>query len=353
MKEQMKVIAYTGQYGNEIVTTLQAQRLGLKTVYSCHKPGQRCEMYKTHRKQTHYFAYKNIADREGKTAPETLTHTLCKQVIAELAAQNIQTKLKFFNRYGSYSGRAEEEIVFDGGEVEQRIDVNGHTYIIDAFCRFTQPSAATSLFSLEQQWNGRIAFEIYHTAKLTAGSPKCRDLEAAGIPVIQIATGDPESILYLDEDAIAQMEEHDADRVIAAHLNKLRNIFRKSIGGVVYNNPKSAVFAEAEKLSAKLDAARRELETRRETEISKAEKMLQLDKELIIEKQNHFKIVKAYNELSLKLADISDKNNRLKDQIERITNENSRLHAKVEFSEKLFTPIFCLAVIDYPVHIVV
>lgn len=330
MKDQMKVIAYTGQYGNEIVTTLQAQRLGLKTVYSCHKPGERLEMYKTHRKQTHYFAYKSTTTHEGKTAPETLTHTLCKQIIAELANQNIQTKLKFFNKFGPYLCRADEEIVFNGGDIEQRINVNGHTYIIDALCRFTQPSAETSLFSLEQQWGGQIAFEIYHTSKLTADSPKCRDLEAAGIPIIQIATGDPQSALYLDEAAIAQMDERDADYAITVHLNKLRHIFRKSIGGVVYNNPKSAVFSEAEKLSAKLDAAQREVEAWREKEIPKAEKMLQLGKELTTTKQSHFQIAEAYNELTLKIADVSDENNRLKDQIEKITNENAQLRVEIE-----------------------
>ena len=85
MKEPMKVIAYTDQHNNETVTALQAQMLGLDVVYSCHKPGERLEMYKTRRKQTHYFAYKSTTTHEGKTAPETLTHTLCKQIIAELA----------------------------------------------------------------------------------------------------------------------------------------------------------------------------------------------------------------------------------------------------------------------------
>lgn len=332
MKEPMKVIAYTGQHSNEIVTALQAQMLGLNVVYSCHKPGERLEMYKTRRKQTHYFAYKSTTTHEGKTAPETLTHTLCKQIIAELANQNIQTKLKFFNKFGPYLGRADEEIVFNGGDIEQRINVNGHTYIIDALCRFSQPLAETSLFSLEQQWGGQIAFEIYHTSKLTADSPKCRDLEAAGIPIIQIATGDPLSALYLDEAAIAQMDERDADYAITAHLNKLRHIFRKSIGGVVYNNPKSAVFSEAEKLSAKLDAAQREVETWRETEMPKVEQLLKLGKELIIEKQDHAKIGEAYNELTLKMANVSDENNRLKDQIEKITNENTQLRAEIEKS---------------------
>ena len=332
MKEPMKVIAYTGQYNNETVTALQAQMLGLDVVYSCHKPGERLEMYKTRRKQTHYFAYKSTTTHEGKTSPETLTHTLCKQVIAKLATDKIKTKLKFFNIYGPYFGRADEEIVFEGGDVEQRINVNGHTDIIDALCSFSQPSAKTSLFSLEQQWGGQIAFEIYHTSKLTADSPKCRDLEAAGIPVIQIATGDPKSALYLDEAAIAQMNERDADYAITVHLNKLRNIFRKSIGGVVYNNPKSAVFAEAEKLSAKLDAAQREVETWRETEMPKAEKLVQFAKELITEKQRHAKTGEAYNELTLKMANVSDENNRLKDQIEKITNENTQLRAEIEKS---------------------
>lgn len=328
----MKVIAYTGQHNNEIVTALQAQMRRLNVFYSCHKPGERLEMYKTHRNQTHYFAYKSTCKHAGKTAPETLTHTLCKQIIAELAAQGIQTKLKFFNKYGPYSGRPDEDIVFDGGDVEQRVNANGHIYVIDALCRFTQPSAKSSLFSLEQQWDGQIAFEIYHTSKLTTDSPKCRDLEAAGIPIIQIATGDPQSVLYLDEEAIAKMGERDANDAITAHLNKLRHIFRKSIGGVVYNNPKSSIFAEAEKLSAKLDAAQREVETWRKTEIPKAEKMLQLGKELIIEKQSHYKSAKAYSELSIKMAEVSDENNRLKDRVEKITKEYSQLRAEIEQS---------------------
>lgn len=330
MKEPMKVIAYTDQHNNETVTALQAQMLGLDVVYSCHKPGERLEMYKTRRKQTHYFAYKSTTTHEGKTAPETLTHTLCKQIIAELAHQNIQTKLKFFNKFGPYLGRADEEIVFNGGDIEQRINVNGHTYIIDALCRFIQPAAPTALFSLERQWGGRLAFEIYHTSKLTAGSPKCRDLEAVGIPVIQIATGNPDSALYLDETVIAQMGEQDADRAISEHLDKLRRIFRKSIGGVVYNNPKSAVFTEAEKLYGEWDTARRELESMREIADWKNEEVRNLEEKLAEHEAKIRHVEAEYHNLTEKMMELAGQNNLLKEKAEQITKENRRLKTEAE-----------------------
>ncbi|WP_373741604.1 hypothetical protein [Neisseria sp.] len=326
----MKVIAYTGQYGNEIVTPLQAQMRKLSTVYSCHKPGERLEMHKTRRGQTHYFAYKGVANRTGDTAPETLTHTLCKQVIAELAASKVQTRLRFFNRYGPYSGKADEEIVFDGGDVEQRIDANRHIYIVDALCRFIQPAAPTALFSLERQWSGRLAFEIYHTSKLTAGSPKCRDLEAVGIPVIQIATGDPDSALYLDETVIAQMGEQDADRAISEHLDKLRRIFRKSIGGVVYNNPKSAVFAEAEKLYGEWDTARKELESMREIADWKNEEVRNLEEKLAEHEAKIRHVEAEHHNLTEKMMELVGQNNLLKEKAEQITKENRRLKTEAE-----------------------
>lgn len=110
-----------------------------------------------------------------------------------LAQNRVATHLKFFNTFGPYKDRDGEPIIFDGGAVEKTVQAGGHRYVIDALCHFKSSSESSPLFSLEQRWNGLIAFEIYHTSKLSSNSPKCRDLESIGIPVIQIATGDPKS----------------------------------------------------------------------------------------------------------------------------------------------------------------
>lgn len=172
---------------------------------------------------------------------------------------------------------------------------------------------------------------------LTAGSPKCRDLEAVGIPVIQIATGDPDSALYLDETVIAQMGEQDADRAISEHLDKLRRIFRKSIGGVVYNNPKSAVFSEAEKLHGELDAARKELEDMRKIADRKNEEVHHLEEKLAESeaKIRHAKL--EHYQLTEKMMELVSQNNLLKEKDKQITKENRQL--RIETEARLLTKL--------------
>lgn len=268
----MKVIAYLDQSEHKTITPYEARRKGIKTVYSTHKPGKRMAMYVSHKGKNYYFAYKSDAEYAGITAPETLTHTLCKEVIADIANKGIITKLKFFNPYGPYVGRKPVPIKLTKGILEHQIKVGDKRYSIDVYCEF-EPSPITddeqenssSLRSLYYQWGGKIAFEIFHTHKVD--KKKLNDLNSIDIPVFQIGIN-TDSMLYIDEDAVAQMDDLKANNYLQNHREKLARIFRKGIGGIVLNNPQSPAYQTAIKLHQQLDE-QNHLLTKQETEINR------------------------------------------------------------------------------------
>lgn len=181
---------------------------------------------------------------DGITAPESLSHTLCKTVLTQLANQGISTLLK-----PTYQTEAQTPIpiTFTSGICEYPISIANNHYLIDAFCHFSQAQTDEWLQSYECRWNGQIAFEFFHTHRLSANSPKCRDLASVGIPVFQIAIK-AGSFFYIDEEELMNLDIEEAENRISEHCRKISNAFKKQIVGVLLNNPKSLAFKHGENL---------------------------------------------------------------------------------------------------------
>ena len=177
----MKVLAYTSQDGDVTITPLSAKSKGIGTLYSRHPAGQRIEMYVNRRGSNHFFAYKGDHSPSDVNEPESLTHTICKTVLKELANQNIQTQLHLTHRTQRLQPFT---IALQAGRDEFGIDTSQTRYFIDVFCEFEQ-TEEPYLLSYECKWNGQIAFEFCHANGLSASDRKCKDLEHLGIPIIQ------------------------------------------------------------------------------------------------------------------------------------------------------------------------
>lgn len=255
----MKLLAYASSNGFETITPLAAKSLNLTTVYSRHSPGHRLEMYVNRRGMTIRMPVTFISKKMPAAAPESLTHTLCKTVLTQLANEELPTLLK-----ATYKTEQQPPIPLTlvSGVCEHEITANGRKYIIDTFCRFIQPEAGEWLLSEECRWRGRIAFEFFHTSGLAANHAKCRDLEAAGIPVFQIAIR-PGSFFYIDEEELVDLDIEEAEERISNHCRKIANAFKRQIVGVLFNYPESMAFRNGQDLYGRLHAAEaqiRELE---------------------------------------------------------------------------------------------
>ncbi|WP_051940399.1 hypothetical protein [Stenoxybacter acetivorans] len=254
----MKLLAYTSAHGNSAVTALTAKlnkgRTGQCIYYSRHPAGQRLEMYLQRRGEKHFFAYKGERGQQiGISEPETLTHALCKNVLAELANTGLETLLELTENTERQPPFA---VCLVSGETEKRLTIDNQDYVIDVLCVFRQPEDE-SLLSHEIRWNGQLVFEIWHSHRLAANDPKCTALAKHGLPVIQIAAkgGD---FLSIDEDALLQMSDEEAQEHIDKHLQKLKNAFNKRIVGTLLKNPKSSVYQRAESVYLRLNGLEQE-----------------------------------------------------------------------------------------------
>lgn len=251
----MKILAYLDQTGFKQITPLTARHLELKTVYSRHPAGQRLPMNVNRRGSTFWFAYKaGTHQRNTRTEPETLTHSICKTVLKELADEGLTTQLKL-----TYRTERQDPIpvTLTSGQFEHPIEVNGNKYLIDTFCTFTQETG-DYLRSEECKWQGKIAFEFFHTSSLALNKQKCLDLERIGIPIIQIAAREGD-FLYLDEQQLFNKSEEEIEEILQAYRQKIRNTFKKQIIGVLFNRPESAAFREAQKLYGRWEASQAEI----------------------------------------------------------------------------------------------
>lgn len=248
----MKLLAYTTQTGQETVTPLSAKFRELSIVYSRHRPGKRLKMYVQRRGSRHFFAYKGSHISDGITAPESLTHILCKTVLKELAEEGLHTVLK-----PTFKTEQLQPIPLTlvSGICEYPVEIEGREYVIDTFCRFRQKSETDWLKSHECKWSGQIAFEFFHTSGLAANHLKCKDLESAGIPVFQIAVK-PGSFFHIDEEELADLDIEEAEERISRHCLKIRNAFKKQIIGVLFNNPESQAFRQARILYSQLEQSK-------------------------------------------------------------------------------------------------
>ncbi|RPD86138.1 hypothetical protein EGK75_08330 [Neisseria weixii] len=282
----MKLLAYTTQDGFETVTPLSAKSRNLAVIYSRHAPGCRLEMYVNRRGSNHFFAYKGERCSDGITEPESLTHTLCKTVLKELADEGLSTELKL-----THKGRRWDypvPVILTSGAFEYPIQANGHQYFIDTFCTFRQENISF-LKSYACKWGGQIAFEFFHTSGLAANSPKCRDLERMGIPVIQVAAREGD-FLYLDEDTLIGKTDQEAMEQIELHRQKIRNAFKKQIIGVLFNSPVSEAYEAAQELYGSLETALqriKDLEQENQALVAGTELLSDKVKQLTLEQEHY------------------------------------------------------------------
>ncbi|HGM0843196.1 TPA: hypothetical protein ACKMRM_002032, partial [Neisseria gonorrhoeae] len=256
---RLKIIAYTSPDGDEWVTALEAKlkhREGM-IYYSRHRPGTRKKMVLTRRKATNFFRYYSEADSGGASAPESLTHLLCKQVLNELSnlPGGLTTVL-------NCTEHAEQQppvtIRLNRALSEYRIDIDGKTFYIDVLLEFDQPGN-TSLLRHEIRWQRKLAVEIWHTSRLASNAPKCLALSKIGIPVVQIRA-DKGSFLYIDEDELLNYDNEEIKNRINRHVEKLRNTFRKQILCTLLRNPLSADFQTALMLHNQIKADEQQAE---------------------------------------------------------------------------------------------
>ncbi|WP_231410671.1 hypothetical protein [Neisseria meningitidis] len=232
----MKIIAYTSPDGDEWVTALEAKlkhREGM-IYYSRHRPGTRKKMVLTRRKATNFFRYYSEAESGGASAPESLTHLLCKQVLNELS--NLPGGLTTVLNYTEHTEKQPPVTIrLNRALSEYRIEIDGKTFYIDVLLEFDQPGNS-SLLRHEIRWQRKLAVEIWHTSRLASNAPKCLALSKIGIPVVQIRA-DKSSFLYIDEDELLNYDNEEIKIRINRHVEKLRNTFRKQILCTLLRNP--------------------------------------------------------------------------------------------------------------------
>ena len=235
----MKTVAYTSQTGHDFITPLEAKKKNVGTVYSIHPAGKRLEMHVKRSAEKYYFAYTpQNRNSPSTTAPESLTHALCKMAIASLANNGIETQLA-----PTYKTLKQPEIgiKFLSGENEHTFVVNGSRYTVDVYCQFKDISSDNEFLSLSSKWNGHVAFEIFVTHGLSSNDPKVSSLAEIGIPIIQIKI-DEKNSLYLDEER--DLTDCNTVRtVIENHIRKLENSFKKQIRGVLLRDIMSKEYA--------------------------------------------------------------------------------------------------------------
>ena len=283
--DRLKIIAYTSPDGDEWLTALEAKlkhREGM-IYYSRHRPGTRKKMVLTRRKATNFFRYHSEADSGGASAPESLTHLLCKQVLNELS--NLPGGLTTV-----LTEHTEQQppvtIRLNRALPEYRIEIDGKTFYIDVLLEFDQPGNS-SLLRHEIRWQRQLAVEIWHTSRLASNAPKCLALSKIGIPVVQIRA-DKGSFLYIDEDELLNYDNEEIKNRIDRHVEKLRNTFRKQILCTLLRNPLSTDFQTALTLHNQIKADEQQVE--------------QIQEEFEVLKNKHVLLKAEYSALAAQYA---------------------------------------------------
>lgn len=281
--DRLKIIAYTSPDGDEWLTALEAKlkhREGM-IYYSRHRPGTRKKMVLTRRKATNFFRYYSEADSGGASAPESLTHLLCKQVLNELS--NLPGGLTTVLNYTEHTEQHPPVTIrLNRALSEYRIEIDGKTFYIDVLLEFDQPGNS-SLLRHEIRWRRQLAVEIWHTSRLASNAPKCLALSKIGIPVVQIRA-DKGSLLYIDEDELLNYDNEEIKNRIDRHVEKLRNTFRKQILCTLLRNPLSTDFQTALTLHNQIMADEQQVE--------------QIKEEFEVQKNKHVLLEAEYSALA-------------------------------------------------------
>lgn len=285
--DRLKIIAYTSPDGDEWLTALEAKlkhREGM-IYYSRHRLGARKKMVLTRRKATNFFRYYSEADSGGTSAPESLTHLLCKQVLNELS--NLPGGLTTVLNYTEHTEQQPPVTIrLNRALSEYQIEIDGKTFYIDVLLEFDQPGNS-SLLRHEIRWQRKLAVEFWHTSRLASNAPKCLALSKMGIPVVQIRA-DKGSFLYIDEDELLNYDNEEIKNRIDRHVEKLRNTFRKQIFCTLLRNPLSTDFQTALTLHNQIKADEQQVE--------------QIQDELEVLKNKHVLLEAEYSALAAQYA---------------------------------------------------
>ena len=285
--DRLKIIAYTSPDGDEWLTALEAKlkhREGM-IYYSRHRPGARKKMVLTRRKATNFFRYYSEADSGGTSAPESLTHLLCKQVLNEQS--NLPGGLTTVLNYTEHTEQQPPVTIrLNRALSEYQIEIDGKTFYIDVLLEFDQPGNS-SLLRHEIRWQRKLAVEIWHTSRLASNAPKCLALSKMGILVVQIRA-DKGSFLYIDEDELLNYDNEEIKNRIDRHVEKLRNTFRKQIFCTLLRNPLSTDFQTALTLHNQIKADEQQV--------------AQIQKEFEVLKNKHVLLEAEYSALAAQYA---------------------------------------------------
>ncbi len=237
----MKTVAYTSQTGHDFITPLEAKKKNVGTVYSIHPAGERHEMHVKRSAEKYYFAYTpQNRNSPGTTAPESLTHALCKMAIASLANKGTETKLEYTVYKNNIEEKHEATIKFSHGENERSFVVNGSRFTVDVYCQFESINPDNEYLSLSSKWNGHVAFEIFVTHGLSSNDPKVNSLAGIGIPIIQIKIGATSKLNLIEDRDLT--DSHTVKTVIESHIRKLENMFKKRIYGYLLRDVMSETY---------------------------------------------------------------------------------------------------------------
>ena len=237
----MKTVAYTSQTGHDFITPLEAKKKNVGTVYSIHPAGERHEMHVKRSAEKYYFAYTpQNRNSPSTTAPESLTHALCKMAIASLANNGTETKLEYTVYKNNIEEKHEATIKFSYGENERSFVVNGSRFTVDVYCQFESINPDNEYLSLSSKWNGQVAFEIFVTHGLSSNDPKVNSLAGIGIPIIQIKIGATSKLNLIEDRDLTDSDS--VKTVIENHIRKLENMFKKRIYGYLLRDVMSETY---------------------------------------------------------------------------------------------------------------
>ncbi|MFQ2225844.1 hypothetical protein ACK32Z_02900 [Aeromonas hydrophila] len=195
-----------------------------RTYYSTHSPEHiRLRMnIRRSSKGNYSFAYNPGQDDEIERlgGGESLAHYLYKIAISELK----QTTLKIKN--------LENDIIIYiiDSQTEKHVSIDGRDYYIDVYLKFYSPS------KYQLKWGGELGIEVHNTNPVTG--QKLRDLQAIGIPIIEVDIN--EKLAY----RIA--EEYSTPELERSYIEFIKQRFSEYLRGKILSNPNTVEYLEEE-----------------------------------------------------------------------------------------------------------
>lgn len=124
-------------------------------------------VHKRSPKEICFFKYAQINDNQYAIREETISHSICKDIISEIKVLNLFIKGKLVKIYSEFS------------EIEYRFNANGELYIADVYIMFNKSEPMEYFY----KWKGRLCFEIKHTHAVDIF--KIKNCYYEGIPIFE------------------------------------------------------------------------------------------------------------------------------------------------------------------------